>query len=344
MGRKTRNGDFWKIPVPGAISPAIMRRKEIPTQKMKIPDGFVWDEVVPQDEALLRDNPLNRALLSLLLINDGTPHLIGTAFVVHVEGSRAIAISAAHCFEWVRKILDPAPAHHSSALPEFLPPPKELDLKHMRGLYVQGGKTAGCTIESAVWDREADFAILTVVAPQDDPALFKDFFLLDDTVPAAGGEVSMIGFGEMKSTTDSNDSTRGIMQRRLVIRIGRVEEVYPQGHYMLKAPCVQTSIAVFPGMSGGIVTRGWPYSPDSLIQPFAFISHSMTVDEPQATRDRSISGRSFAAILDMKKTLLPDMRQTIEIPMNNVGVGRCMDTTAWPAPFKAAIWTPSAER
>jgi hypothetical protein len=185
----------------------------------------------------------------------------------------------------VRKIMHPAPAHHSSALQEFLPPPKELDLKHMRGLYVHGGKTAGCTIESAIWDRETDFAVLTIVTPEDDPALFKALFRLDDTTPAIGDEVSMIGFGEMKSTPDINDPTRGILQRRLVIRIGRVEEVYPQGHYMLKAPCVQTSIAVFSGMSGGIVSRGWPHSPDLPIQPFALISHSMTVDEPQATVD-----------------------------------------------------------
>jgi hypothetical protein len=227
---------------------------------------------------------------------------------------------------------------------EFLPPPKELDLKHMRGLYVHGGKTAGCTIESAMWDRETDFAVLTIVAPEDDPALFKALFRLDDTTPAIGDEVSMIGFGEMKSTPDINDPTRGILQRRLVIRIGRVEEVYPQGHYMLKAPCVQTSIAVFSGMSGGIVSRGWPHSPDLPIQPFALISHSMTVDEPQATVDRSISGRSFAAILNMRKTLLPNMSQMIEILMNNIGVGRSMDTTAWPAPFKAATWRPSSAR
>jgi hypothetical protein len=250
--------------------------------QMKIPDGFVWAEALPQDESVLRDNPLMRALLSLLLNNNGTPQLIGTAFVIHIEGSRGIAISAAHCFEEVRKILNPAPAHHSSALPEFLPAPKELDLKHMRALYGHGGKTVDCTIESAIWDRDTDFAVLTVVAPEDDPALFK-LFLLDDTVPAVGDEVSMIGFGEMKSTPDINDPTRGPIQRRLVIRIGHVEEVYPQGHYMLKAPCVQTSIAVFSGMSGGIVTRGWPHGPDSLIRPFAFISHSMTtVGEPEA--------------------------------------------------------------
>jgi hypothetical protein len=107
----------------------------------------------------------------------------------------------------------------------------------------------------------------------------------------------------------------------MILRIGRVEGVYPQGHYMLKAPCVHTSIAVFSGMSGGIVARGWP-RPGDPIRPFAFISHSMSVDHPQAMYDRSISGQSFAAVLDMKRTVLHTEKQTVAITIKDAGLGR----------------------
>jgi len=68
-----------------------------------IPEGFAWNEA-----ELQRGDPLNRGLISLLVIkNDLTLALIGTAFIIQAEGSHATAVSAAHCFEQVRKILHP---------------------------------------------------------------------------------------------------------------------------------------------------------------------------------------------------------------------------------------------
>jgi hypothetical protein len=47
-----------------------------------IPDGFAWDEAV-----LERGDPLNRGLISLLVISDLQPILIGTAFIVQAHGN-----------------------------------------------------------------------------------------------------------------------------------------------------------------------------------------------------------------------------------------------------------------
>lgn len=70
-----------------------------------------------------------------------------------------------------------------------------------------------------------------------------------------------------------------------------------------------------------------------LVQPFAVISHSMTVHSPQATNDRSTSGRSFAALLGMKRTLLDEMIH-MQVPMNITGIGRSMDMAQWPEPYR----------
>ena len=69
-------------------------------------------------------------------------------------------------------------------------------------------------------------------------------------------KMTMIGFGEMKPARDSDDPNKGLMQRRLMARIGHVEVFYPEGMYTLKTPCVLTTIATFSGMSGGLVCRG----------------------------------------------------------------------------------------
>ncbi len=288
---------------------------------MILPDGLFWDEA-----QLENGDPLNKFLLSLLVVGDDlVPQLIGTAFIVQSSGSRAIAISAAHCFEEMRKILHPDLPYHSSTLPEFRPIPKEIDLKRVKALYVFGERSGFCAIELAVWDSSKDLAVLTVIAPQEAPDLFEAFLWLDDGVPAVGDEVTMIGFGEMKTIPDGCRQDHGIIQRRLILRIGRVEEVYLQGYYMLKAPCVQTSIAVFPGMSGGVVALGWPRR-DARIQPFAFISHSMATDDPQAAYDRSKSGQSFAAILSMERTVLGSEKQRVGLAISDAGVGRTAET------------------
>ena len=218
-----------------------------------IPEGCVWNEV-----ELQRGDLLNRGLLSLLIIQDNLlPRLVGSAFIVQAGGDRIVAVSATHCFEAIRDILHPDPVHHASALPEFLPVPKEIDLKQVKGVYVCGASVAICPIEQAWWDRDTDLAIFTVVQPDDGQIDFKEF-LLDNTLPEVGDPVTMVGFGEMAVTPYTSEERKGILQRRLVMRIGYVEEVYRERYCMLNIPCVQTSIAVFPGMSGGAVFRGWP--------------------------------------------------------------------------------------
>lgn len=277
-----------------------------------IPNGFQWNEA-----ELKQGDPLNAGLLSLFVIGaDLMPVLIGTAFIIAAEGLRATAVSAAHCFEEVRKILHPNARHHLSALPEFLPIPKAVNLFRVKGLYMKGDQVHCCPIELALWDRETDLAVLTVSAPVIDPDFFRDIFWLDDQIPGVGEEIAMIGFGDMNVGPCPDPRHQFKMERRLVGRIGRVTEVYPEGYCLLKAPCIETSIPVFSGMSGGLVAR---YVHGAQIQPFAFISHA---PEPQPLYNRAESGRSIAAILRMEKTKVAAGKQDIRFKIDNAGVGR----------------------
>jgi hypothetical protein len=290
-----------------------------------IPDGLMWNqaELPPAD-------PLNAGLLSLMVIkSDLTPQLIGTAFLVTAEGKTATAVSAAHCFEEIRKLLHPNPKHHASALPAFLPPPKEINLKQVKAIYLKDGNVFACPVEIGIWDSGTDLAVFTVSAPNGESELFRDFFWIDDQVPAVNEGVAMIGFGEMKVLPDASEQSKGMMQRQLLLRIGRVEEVFPEKHYMLKGPCIETSIAVFSGMSGGLVTRWSEQNPQ--IKPFGFISHA---PDPQPYYDRSQSGHSMGAILNAKTISLGDKKQMLQIAAKNIGVGKNMAAPVGNASFE----------
>jgi hypothetical protein len=202
--------------------------------------------------------------------------------------------------------------HNPTTPKEFLPPPEEIDLKQAKAIYIKDKAVYVCPIEIAIWDSGTDLAVLTVMAPADEPKLFEKFFWIDDTIPSPGDEVLMIGVGEMSQPVSST----GTISRRLVVRVGYVEEIFEGATYLLKSPSVQTSIAVYSGMSGGLVAR---YLPLADIKPFAFISHA---PEPQPTLDRSLSGHSVGSILKAKLTYLENGKQLVEIQVNDVGVGR----------------------
>lgn len=274
---------------------------------------MLWNEgVIPTGD------PVRSGLASLLVIkNDLQPELVGTAFLISADGNRATAVTAAHCFEQIKRILHPNSKHHASALPEFLPQPKEMDLKQVKAVYESNQQVFACVIEHAFWDPSTDLAVFTLLAPKEAPNLFRTFFWVDDQIPQVGEQVAVIGFADMQVNSHDSNSQVGEMQLRLTLRIGRVEGVYQAGYYMLKAPCIQMSIPVFSGMSGGLVARAGENG--TQIQPFGFVSHSPST---QPLNDRSQSGHSVGAILQATKTSLGEKKQVIRIPMTFTGIGK----------------------
>jgi len=146
---------------------------------------------------------------------------------------------------------------------------------------------------------------------------FPTLFMLDDIRPEAGDAVLMIEYGELTVSCDPEVPNKGLIERRLVIRAGHVEEFFPDGHILIRGPCVQTTIPIHFGMSGGIVAA-FP-GVGQQIRPFALISHA---PDPQPINDRSESGHSVGALIGPKIERLEINRQKISINLNNMGVGR----------------------
>jgi hypothetical protein len=93
--------------------------------------GFAWEEAILTPQ---QDRELKSCLVSLFVEPDRRKlQLIGAAFIVQAEGSRAPAIIAAHCMEAISRAIQPHPPYHVSALPEFLPAARELDLSAASG-------------------------------------------------------------------------------------------------------------------------------------------------------------------------------------------------------------------
>jgi Trypsin-like peptidase domain len=277
--------------------------------------GWLWNEA-----ELPKGDPLHESLAILLVVPADAPIVpIGTIFIVLPEGNRATAISAAHNFDAVQRVLHPHSSHHETTPPEFRRP-EELDLKQLKAMYTKANQIYVCAIEMSIWDSASDLAVLTILAPDGYETLFTSLVLFDDSVPSVGETVAMIGYGRMEVITP--DETRphdGTLKRQLVLRVGMVEGVYSHGYAMLRAPCIVTTIQVHGGMSGGIVARFG--SPETPIQPFAFICHSPKL-ETHTIDNRSVSGHSVGVIIQMKRTLLADKKQHIEIAVNNIKVGR----------------------
>jgi hypothetical protein len=231
---------------------------------------------------------------------DRSPKLIGSAFIVGSYGSHAVAISAAHNFHIaVRSIQNPHPRYHPTALTEFLPNAEvvDLDRRKVRALYRAGDRCELCVIGSLVWDRSSDLAIFTLHAQEDsDRTLFNAFATLDNISPKIGDLVGVLGYAEMTTLNERRDGDfeAFALQRRLVLRAGRVTAIYPEGHLLCRGPCIETTIPVFPGMSGGPACLN--PQPNTSIVPFGFIS-SDPDESVAAKNDRSRAGSSIINLL-----------------------------------------------
>jgi hypothetical protein len=62
-----------------------------------------------------------------------------------------------------------------------------------------------------------------------------------------------MGYAAAEIGDYSSDGFTRALSRRLIVRKGKITELYPDGHILTKGPCFQTTIPTFSGMSGGPV-------------------------------------------------------------------------------------------
>lgn len=277
--------------------------------------GFHWNEHGP-------DVLLNRGLVTIVAKDyAGTSKVVGTGFVVSSNDATAICITAAHVFDGIRQLQIP-PARHSTALAEFLPPKKavSLDFNSLQVVSSVGGQMAISIVEGLVFDENSDFALIAVATPFfGGDLLFQHEFLADDRIPEIGGLVIVLSFRywESDQSDDSETNQSGVrFERRVVARIGRVLAYHPDGNRLCRGPCIETSIPVYSGMSGGPVLH---YSQEGPLKVFGLVCSDPDLDG-EDKENRAIEGRSTIALLPCRVTVEKDGKNLVSFAINTADV------------------------
>lgn len=234
---------------------------------------------------------LHSCLGILMLIEPNKkPECIGTLFIVKHCGDHAIAISAAHNF-WlaVGNAQKRASARHSLACPLlFADGGINLADNRLRVFYRSNSNLIICVVRHVMWDKNSDLAVLTFSAEDPNAGdVFNQSLRFDDATPKIGDLVGCVGYKKMatvefsRNWKDRRSESFGLMSATLCFRIGRVLGLHPKGHTLVHGPCIESSIPVFPGMSGGPVFL-MPDDGNGELKPFGLIS---TDPEPEAAEE-----------------------------------------------------------
>lgn len=256
--------------------------------------GFPWNQAEV-------DPNFNHGLLTLIAFDkEERPHPIGTGFVISRDDRKAVCLTAAHVITELRNLQAPPSRHAMSALPEFLPPPREIDLSRqmVRAIALERDRAEVLVVEGAIVDENRDIAVITV-ALQDEQSgpFFSQEFEADDSIPPNGNLVCILSYGDLSADnfiTDGDRYREFWMSRRPILRIGTVVEHHPNGHRLCRGPCIETTVPVYSGMSGGpAFAFGRPGQP---MRPIGLVCSDPDIDGPEK-EDRTKSGSSIVTIL-----------------------------------------------
>ncbi len=258
-------------------------------------DGLEWNEAQEGFEFL------KSGLVSILAFSpDKEPQPLATAFLIAANDKNAVAISAAHIFlNGVDKVQQSRKQSHPTALKEFLPSGEEfsVDRSKLRAVHISGDKVEVLVVERVVLDEGTDLAVLYLTAQDEKtPPIAFSTFLLNSIVLKVGDIVGVAGFAEMATLHNevSGSIQKFSMTQRLVVRTGRIKAIHLEGHTLCKGPCLETTIPVFGGMSGGPVFLIG--NDGEKINPCAFVSSDPDYQD-ESKNDRSKAGSCIAALL-----------------------------------------------
>lgn len=264
--------------------------------------GLAWNEIVNAEEAPAGER-LDRGLLIVFAFHDEKVVPIGTGFIISSANSRAVAASAAHVFSEIRALQSPPSRSARSALAEFLPPVQQVDIdrRKVRVIIPSAEQTEINFIDGLAFDEATDIALMSLAAQDGSSSVFPQEFLLDDQVPEVGDLVAILSYGNLAleaTGPTSSDHTLHLAYRP-VLRVGKVLSVHREGTRLCRGPCIETSIPVYSGMSGGPV-----FHFDGGAGPMRVFGVVCSDPDPDpdtaAKQDRSIAGRSIVAVLPTK--------------------------------------------
>jgi hypothetical protein len=274
---------------------------------------YQWNELDPFP-AILRD-----LIVSIVGIGKKGKLLpIGTGFVIQARGDRAIVLSAAHnIHDAIREIQYPYRLSNPTTPKEFLAPEEISAASNaLRVLVERRDRFDLCRVAQVAWDANSDLAFLTIV-PQDDgdSELFEGRLKIGPADPLQGDVVGVLGFADHSPYTNSTAEPDGVLTRRPVFRVGRVTHVGPEGIGWHKSPCVESTIPVFDGMSGG---AAFTHRDGEELLVFGVIAGDVGDSSERGKvdpmkMDRSVAGRSYLRLLPREITPSPDGSQIVSL-------------------------------
>lgn len=309
---------------------ALKRRlfRRLPTRKKHLTSAdplgnFEWNEL-PGDQG----DFLNGILVSLLAFGpDGEVCALGSGFIISVDEQAAVGVTAAHVlWDAAHKAQNPNPRSHMSTPDLFRPNFEAVEAGplRLRAAFVRDGKIAIPTITNVVWDKKADVAFFWMQneGMANEPAEFFENVPLVRDIPTIGARVGIIAYADMEAESDGPKAEfrSFALKRRLMLRVGRVTAYHPEGHLLCRGPCIETSIPVFPGMSGGLAFE--IPEPGGTIRAFGVLS-----GDPEATidqkRHRWKAGASIVALLPVDEIVdLESGKQQVALRLENIGIGK----------------------
>lgn len=287
--------------------------------------GFHWNEAE-------RIESLDKGLLTIIAHDlNRTPHIIGTGFIVDSDGLKATCITAAHIFSEVRRLQNPHQKSHRSTLPEFAPSPKKIDIdrKNFRAISFDGERVESAVIEGLTFDETTDIAIFSIALQHStSKPFFFNHFLINDIPPTIDNLVCVLSYANqsvLNHECHGEQASFG-MERRLVLRVGRILNYYPNGHRLCRGSCIETSIPVYSGMSGSPVFY-YDDTNGTEIKVFGLVCCDPDEDDEQKEQkqDRSVEGHSIFATIPCQINVDKDGKKRAKItlhPQEN-------NTTGW---------------
>lgn len=248
-------------------------------------------------------NDFKRQLAKLLVSffatdKDGYTELIGTGFILSAQGKNALVMTAAHNFDFARKIQKPKRISHPSTLPEFQVHKGEIfsvDKDKLGAVYISDEHIDTCQIKGVTVVPELDIALCAIQLQEHCIEIqFKDNFALDTRSPEIGDDIVVIGYSGLKMLKQkvySNKSRFFQIQQKIEMLRGKVTEVSNSGLRNSNWPCFETTIPIVGGMSGSpVVYLG---DADSSITVCGVVSKDISPKE--AFNSFYVSGHSIMA-------------------------------------------------
>ena len=255
--------------------------------------GFEWNQTEGAQE-------LEAGLFTVVAKDlKGDFHAVGTGFVVIARDEVALAVSAGHVFAEVQRLQDDGIGRvHPSTLPEFAPPkkPVNVSLSGLAMLSRVGALVFASRVEGLAFDALSDIGVIQLRPQQGTtfPQALRQF-TLEDRLPEVGDLVCIAGYADLSCKPQGLDGFQ--VQRKAVLRVGKVSNVFPDGQRLCRGPCFETTIPVFSGMSGSPVCY---YESVGAMKVVGLVCSDPDVDGP-AKNDRSAAGKSLVACLPTRR-------------------------------------------